>query len=276
MHSIVKIHQVDSAIVDSDKYYYKRLEWENDAITYINNNDNCYMGVIGEFIANHLIKEYHLDYRKAIKIYNGEILDNKTRTFSDISKELFKQLKDFDSIILSFGRAEAYKNLTAAFKLGKELNIHSVVIGQLYYDNQPIGEDYKKEAEEYNGSLFLNPPLDFAHYILQNYDKNMICLVPSKKEIQGLIINEVRSLNKDNILIVANKINGLKAQIIDGFDGVLVDLDDIKSSALKIKKYFNTKMMSILNNNSQQTIKTKFDLVNNIRTFLNTIINMED
>jgi len=272
LHSTIKIHEVDSAIKNSEQFYDDRLNWENDAVNFINKSNNCYMGVIGEFITDHLIKEYNLNHNKILKLYNGELLEKEKIKYSNECKKLFSEIKDLDNIILSFGRAEKYKNLSATFKIGKKLNIKSIVIAQLYYKEQPIALEYKKDASKYNGIIYIDPPFDFAKYILNNYNKNMICLLTSKKEIQGLIINEIRKLNKKNILLVSNNINGLKEQIKDGYDGIIVDVDNIVESSNKIKKYFNSKIMEELNNNSQKTLKTKFNFYENVKNFLISIL----
>ena len=272
LHSTIKIHEIDSAIEDSEKFYDDRLKWENDAIEFINNNDNAYMGVVGEYIKNHLIKEYNLNKKKVIKIYNGELFDKEEIKYSPENKKLFTKISNLDNIILSFGRAEPYKNLHSTFLIGKELKIKPVVIGQLYYKEQPIAKEYKKIAKETNGILYIDPPFDYAKYILNNYNKNIICLIPSKKEIQGLIINEIRKLNKDNVLIVANNINGLKEQIKDKYDGLLIDTNDIERSTKKIKKYFNKNKMKKLNKNAQKTLYKKYNFYKNIRNFIKEMI----
>ena len=79
-------------------------------------------------------------------------------------------------------------------------------------------------------------------------------LIPSKKEIFGLIINQVRRLNKNNILIVANDIGGLHEQINDCNNGILVNLDNKDESANKIQKYFNKDYLKIFNEKSQQKL----------------------
>ncbi len=80
----------------------------------------------------------------------------------------------------------------------------------------------------------------------------MILLIPSEREVFGLIINEMRRFNKDNVLMVANDRGGLHEQINDGIDGVLVDLNDIDSSANKIRKYFDEETIKKMNFESQK------------------------
>ena len=99
--------------------------------------------------------------------------------------------------------------------------------------------------------------------ILNNFNKPMIVVVPSKKEIMGLVVNEIRKLNKDNILVVANNINGLREQVEDLVDGIIVDVDNINGSARKIKNVFNKDAMRLLNINAQERLKKDYNFVKN-------------
>lgn len=100
----------------------------------------------------------------------------------------------------------------------------------------------------------------------------MILLIPSKKEIFGLIVNQVRKLNKDNILIVANDIGGLHEQIEDGNDGVLVNLENLEESARKISKYFNIENIREFNQKSQIKLKNTYNFEKICDIFLDFFI----
>ena len=271
-HSTIKIHQVDSAIENSQQFYNDRLKWEQGTIDFINKNQNCFLVAIGDFILQHLINEYRLNCDKSIMVKNGEFLSEKTKKASISNHELFDKLKHNKNILLSFGRAESYKNLESTMILGQELNIKTVVIAQSYFPTQPILEQYRKLAKQTNTTLFIDPPFDFCKQILYNFKGKIILLVPSKKEIMGLIINEVRRLNKNNILIVSNNIDGLKEQIHDTQDGLLVDLENVKDSANKIKQFFNKKNMQILNKNAQITLKKYYNFEINFKQFFNKLM----
>ena len=176
-------------------------------------------------------------------------------------------------IILSFGRAEEYKNLDAAMELGSVMGINSVVIAQSYFKEQPILDKYRTLAKKYpNSHLFIDPPFDFAKYILTHFEGTIIALIPSKKEIMGLIINEIRKLNRDNILIVSNNIDGLKEQITDGKNGILVNLDSIKRSSNKISKYLNSLDIRKMNYNSQIVLNDKYNFYKNISVFMEEVL----
>lgn len=259
-HSTGKIHLVDSSIKNSEMILNDRLKWEENAIDYINNTENCYLGITGRYIGQHLVDEYNLDKEKQVDIINGEILSRPTKYFEDdLTIELFNKIKNYDEIILSFGRAEKYKNLDATMEIGKRMGIQSVVIAQGYYKGQPLVEELKMKAIENNAIIFVDAPFYLAQYIVKNFNKNMILLIPSKKEIVGLIINEIRKLNKDNVLIVANDIGGMHEQINDGVDGILVNLNNLDYASKKIKKYFNIQKMKKMNEMSQKRLKDEYD-----------------
>lgn len=270
-HSTIKIHEVDSAIENSEMFYQDRVNWEQSAIDYINKDELSYVGTICEYIKYHLIEEYNLDESKVLAIHNGELFEDEIVSFADECKSLYKDIEQFDSIMISFARAEEYKNLESTMLLGKEMGIDTVVIAQSYYKEQPILEKYRTLAKETNTNLYIDPPFDFSKYILHKFDKPIIALIPSKKEVMGLIVNELRKLNKDNILVVANNIGGLTEQITDGVDGLLVDLEDLTSSTDKIEKYFMSDKMRKLNENAQVTLKTRYNFQNNFNEFMSKL-----
>lgn len=268
-HSTGKIHKVDSSIENSQSYYEKRVFWELSAVENINQNKNCFLGAIGGYIANHLIKDYNLDKSKIIEVTNGELLD-KVEEFKTGKKvqALFNEIQKTDEIILSYGRAEKYKNLEGAMRLGQELGIKAVVVVQSYFEDQPLLKYYKRVAQETGALLFIDPPFALPNYILDNYKGKIIVLIPSRAEIFGLIVNEIRKKNKNNILIVANNTGGLREQIDDGKNGVLVNLRNIKQSALKIKSFLNDEVMLRMNENSQRVLEQKYNLLKNMYNFI--------
>lgn len=268
-HSTGKIHKVDSAIKNSEEMLDLRVKWEYKAIEYINSDNNSYLAGTSQYISRHLIEEYNLAPNKLISFINGELLSKNTfYEETEEMKRLFAEIEKEENIILSFGRAEEYKNLEACMYLGDKLNIKPVVIAQPYYDGQPIIKEYNRISQQTNTKLFLNVPFDFPFYILNHFKNNMIMLIPSKKEIFGLIINQVRRLNKNNVLIVANDIGGLHEQIDDVNDGILVDLENIDKSADKIQKYFDKKHLIMFNKKSQRKLKDFYNFEKTCQEFL--------
>lgn len=109
-------------------------------------------------------------------------------------------------------------------------------------------------------------------YIVKNYNKPIILLIPSEREVFGLIINEIRRFNKDNVLIVANDRGGLHEQISDGIDGILVDLNNINNSANKIKKYLDDEVVKKINIESQKKLRNNYDLEKNFDIFFKKVL----
>lgn len=272
-HSTVKIHRVDSAIEGSEKMFGERLKWEEDAIGFINKNTNSFLGSTGNYIHEHLVSEYSLNPQKAIFVINGEIMSRET-VYEETEEMalLFNEIKDYDSMLFSFARAEEYKNLEATMHLGKKLGIKPVVIAQSYFPGQPIIKQYETTARNTGTKLFVDVPFHFPQYILKHYDKPLVMLIPSKKEIVGLIVNETRKLNKANVLVVANDIGGLHEQIADGRDGVLVDLEDISGAADKISKYLDKDKIRDMNTLSQARLKEMYDFEKICTVFLRTLL----
>lgn len=272
-HSTGKIHRVNSAIKDGKDDLQARIEWENQAVNYINQDDNSYLGGTGRYISMHMINKYSLKENKLIDIINGEILSQQTiYQETEEMERLFKDIENEDSIIMAFGRAEEYKNIDAAMFLGNIIGVKPVVIAQSYYKGQPIIKKYEDIAKATNSKLYVDVPFDFPFYILNHYNKNMILLIPSKKEIFGLIVNQVRKLNKNNILIVANDIGGLHEQINDEKDGVLVNLENLNESAKKISRNFNTKNIQNFNKMSQRKLQETYNFEKICTDFLDYFI----
>ena len=270
-HSTGKIYDEDMSLSNEKLTVNERVLMEEKVVNYINNHKNTYVISTGVYIKNHLINEYNL--KNNIDLINGELLfRDSVYKENDRIYEIFDEINKYDSIILSLGRAEGYKNLDKTMLLGSKLGIKPVVITQQYFEKQPIVSEYRKLAEETDSLLYVDEPFSLPQYIVKKYDKPMILLVPSEREIFGLVINEMRRFNKDNMLIVANERGGLREQITDGVDGVLVDLHDIDSSVLKIKKYFNSETMKNMNIESQKKLIENYDLEKNFNSFLKEVL----
>lgn len=270
-HSTGKIYDEDMSLSDEKLTINERVEMEQSVVDYANNHKNHYVISTGIYIKNHLINEYNL--KSNIDLINGELLfrDNVYLENNRIY-EIFREINKYDSIILSLGRAERYKNLDKTMLLGDKLGIKPVVITQQYFEEQPIVKEYRELAKKTDSLLYVDESFSLPQYIVKEYNKPMILLVPSEREIFGLVINEMRRFNKSNVLIVANDRGGLHEQITDGVDGVLVDLDDIDNSALKVKKYFNSYMIANMNIASQNKLNKNYNLEKNFNNFFKEVL----
>lgn len=270
-HSTGKVYNEDMSLSVEKLTINERVKLEQDVIDYINNHDNTFAISTGIYIRNHLINSYGLINN--IDLINGELMfRNNAYAANDRVYEIFKEVSNYDSIILSLGRAERYKNLDKTMLLGNRLGIKPIVITQQYFEEQPIIKEYEKIAQKTNSLLFVDEPFFLPQYIVKNYNKPMILLVPSEREVFGLVINEMRRFNKDNVLIVANDRGGLHEQINDGIDGVLVDLNNIDGSANKIQKYFDKEMLRKMNIESQKNLKDNYDLEKNFDVFFKKVL----
>ena len=274
-HSTVKIHSYDAYTSENSMKYYARLGLEINSISFINTHINCYVACISEYMKEHLITEYGLHKQKIKMLINGEILDDCTLTQPVSNKDidnLLKSLNENKILILSYGRAEKYKGLETSMYIGSKLNLPTIIIAQSYYKTQPILDEYKKIASECNSKLIIDPPFNLASIILNEYKGTLIVLLPSKRESMGLIINEIRKLNKNNILVVANDIDGFREQIKNGIDGVIVNFDNIESACDEIRKNLDENKIKLINKKAQKTLVKKYNFIRNFNKFKKGIL----
>lgn len=282
-HSTVKIHKVDSALdkAQSD-YFQERLEWEMGAVDGINARDRSYLAVIGEYIREHMINEYGALASKCVALTNGVFAGeagahDANNMSTGVKSPLVDAIDPRKTIILSFARAEAYKNLEYTIKLGAHFDAdeyQTIVIAQSYYPTQPILAEYARIRDAHNpgAMLFIDPPFDLPKQILALKNKKVV-VVPSHAETMGIIVNEIRYMNDPNCIVVANDVDGLNEQITDGYDGVLITADDyhLQDSARKVRGAMRDDMRSKIVQNGYDTVTKQYDLGRNVECFLNEI-----
>lgn len=274
-HSTIKIHSYDAYTSENSIKYYARLGLELNAIDFINKHKNCYVACISKYMKKHLISEYGLCKKKIKMLVNGEMVDEVNNNELNLDKEtecFIDNINNYNTLVLSYGRAEKYKGLESSMYIGNKLNLPTIVIAQAYYKTQPILEEYKKIALKCNTQLIIDPPFNLPSNILKNYTGTLIVLLPSKRESMGLIINEIRKLNKNNILIVANDIDGFKEQIKNGIDGILVDFENLGLTCNTIKKHLNSVSIKRMNKNGQKILKSKYNFTKNFKKFIRSIL----
>ena len=88
----------------------------------------------------------------------------------------------------------------------------------------------------------------------------------------GLIINEVRKLNKDNIMIVSNNTGGLKEQITSTYDGILINTNNLTKAKDLILKYFTDTDIKRMSINGYNTLTQKYDFSKTVKEFIEEII----
>jgi glycosyltransferase involved in cell wall biosynthesis len=274
-HSTIKIHGVDSAVDNDSSYFDMRLAWEQETIDFINHTQYNFVITIGQYIREHLIKEFHLNHVKAIDLFNGRILQS-TNVSTSLDEEVLRLVGN-RKILLTFGRAEPYKNLEYSIKLGNLIDdpqLLNIVIAQGYGGYMGIYNDYKK-LNNGNTLLYLDPPFDFVKKLLA-LPNDIAVIVPSIAETMGLIINEIRVLDKDNIAIVANNTNGLAEQIENNIDGFLIECTDanLEKNAKFLKDLLLGDSVHIKQVKKAGIVRVEkdYDLLKNVQHFLATVL----
>lgn len=160
-------------------------------------------------------------------------------------------------------------------RLGAQLrdDFQTFVIAQSYFPTQPILNKYRELARQTGVTLFIDPPFELPKTIL-GLQQPTIVVVPSHKEIMGLIINEVRAYNNPDLLIAASDIPGLQEQIADGEDGLLIDtaLDKIPEVAAKLRANFAPSRRRQIKSAGLIRIAKDYNIVYNFNHFLETIL----
>ena len=282
-HSTVKIHKVDSAIQDYKEYYNQRLEWEQAAVNLANTTERVYVGCVGKFMREHLIKEYLCEPEKLLDFTNG--LDIEDARFSKKTEEheIEKILdrhgipKDKD-LMLSSGRLEPYKGFDLTIKIGGHLDsktIITVLIAQPYSQQDPIIGEYRQLIEKYNpkGIFISDYDFDLPHVLLR-WHRTKILLVPSLAEPFGLIPEEARLYKNPQLRIVAMNRDGFPEQINDGKDGFLMDLTKVEESSEKINR-----ILALSDKETKEMVDTGFarttanyNLANNLHQSISNVI----
>lgn len=276
-HSTVKIHKIDSAITQPKEYERIRRQWEMEAIKIANRNKQFFIGLIGNYMANHLVHDYGLNPKKGIAFTNGVLIGNKqTKPNPSILEKI--GLNSSDKFILSFGRAEYYKNFDFTIRLGGLLiqdGYKAVLIASPYSPLDPILEHYRGLIKRHNKQCILldDSPFELSH-ILMCLPQCRAIIVPSTAEPFGLIPEEARLLNNPKLLTVVSNVGGLTEQINDGYDGIYININNLEESYQKILAYLkNEAMVKMLAMNGFCTLNKNYDLRKNIKKGLLELIN---
>lgn len=282
-HSTAKIHKVDSAIQGYKDYFNQRLKWEQEAIELANKSDRVFIGYIGKFMKDHLIKEYSCRPEKLFDFTNGIDVDDPRFTKQIENSEIeeildhFKIPKDKD-LMISFGRLEPYKGFDSAIKIGGRLDqntIVTVLITQSYSQQDPIISKYQQMFGKYNpdGIFISNYDFDLPHVLLR-WPRTKLLLIPSRAEPFGLIPEEARLYKNPNLRIVAMNKDGFIEQISNGIDGFLMDLTETEKSSEKIEKVLalSSKEVRKIAGAGYVRAKSNYDLANNLNRSISEII----
>lgn len=280
IHSTFKLRNEDGTM---EEFTLNRINWEQKAINFANENRNSYVAYIGDFVKEHLIKYYNAKAKKLIAMTIGLYyprLDTYKKSQKEIKKYLeSKNIPTNKDLLVSFSRLEKYKGLDLVIQLGGVLeskyDIQTIILSVPYSMSDPYIEELNIMKERFNKNALIIFGHDFItpHYLMQ-WGKTKIVAVLSRQEPTGLVPSEFRYYKNYNAqLLVSNK-DGLPERVTNGVDGFICDIDNDKSIKDSADKIINLskKDKKMISNNGYETVTTKYNLVNNIFNMLQKLI----
>jgi len=285
-HSTVLIHKIDSAINSQKDYFQQRVKWERETIEFINTHKHLYVGCIGKFMKQHLVKDYKANIKKCITFTDGLDISNTKYTKTLNQKKIKEQLQKFSipinkKLLFSYGRMEAYKGFEYTIKAGGLLSknrYQTILMAQPYSKSDALIMKYKKLFQQYNptGIFLYNYPFDLPHLMLQ-WHNTRILLIPSLKEPFGLIPEEARLYRNQYMTIVTANTGGLSEQIDDGIDGFFIDINNLNKGYTKMKEIISMSPTQLkrINSRGYKRARSNYDLKKNLRKAIEEILKNE-
>lgn len=245
---------------------FERIGWEASALKFAEYDESVVIANTGEFISNHLIKNYGLNKDRMTDLVQGINPDlERYKHFGEdeVKTYLTKYNIPLDKkLIFSVGRAVEYKGfdlLLDAYSKIKE-DAHLVFVASPYKTEASFVEELEKMIKDKKIKCTPVFACDFQlpRYISQWKNTKIVAQL-SRCEPFGLVPEEVRlwAKNTGPVILASNK-DGFVEQIEDSVDGFLVDLNNTDVIAHKID--------SILKLTDSETKKIK---VNGIIKFNN-------
>jgi len=280
IHSSFKLREEDGSL---DEFMKARIEWEEAAIKYANDNHSSYIGYIGDFVKTHLTSQYSAKEQALIEMRIGLYyprLNGYVETQEWIKSKLAeKGIPTDKDLLVSFARTEHYKGLDLVLKLGgyleKEHKLATVILTVPYSMDDPyipvlenIRRDFAENALLLYGHDFITP------HLLMQWDRTRIIAVLSRQEPTGLVPSECRYYkNSSSMLLVSNK-DGLPERVTDGVDGFVCNIDSMESiyeKAEDVMKLSKDKR-EIISQRGYRTVTEKYHLPNNILSMLRALL----
>lgn len=188
-------------------------------------------------------------------IYNGIDLDEQKEGHNYLSRESLA-IPQNAFVVGMVGRLDKQKApdvfVKAAYLIKQVIpNAFFIMVGN--GTEQEEIEQMIKKYDLYNSFLitgWTQNPLDYIY----NFDIGMLL---SRWEGFGLVLAEYMLLGKP---IIATRVDAIPSLITDGYNGLLIEVDDYKSAACKCEELFqNSCLQEQLINNGVATVYEKFD-----------------
>ncbi len=283
IHASFKLRKEDGSM---DDFMGKRINWEMQAIRTANKTPKAYVGYIGNFVKEHLIKEYGTQNKALIETRIGLYLPRleKYRTPQHVIESYLikNEIPINKKLLVSFARAEYYKGLDLVLKLGgylkEQTDIQTVILAVPYSMDDPYISELRDIRKQYNPEAILRFGHDFItpHYLMQ-WKNTAIVSVLSRQEPTGLVPNEFRFYkNSAAQLLVSNK-DGLPERVNSGIDGFVCDIDkfsDVVQKATTILNLSEEEKRKICSA-GYETIQKRYYLPVNIYEAIYAIIEYE-
>lgn len=215
----------------------ERYQWERIAIDMSSNFENVFLGSISNYMREHLTKEWQAPNNKIIPFING-ISIPYLNTFESVNQQTIRSLLTRYKIptniplFLSFGRAQWYKGLDLAAKIGvlisKYHKIHVVICALNDYTGEAdkVINELKTILNQnpHSSTLLTDFPTFLPRSLMQWHLCNALAMT-SKREPFGLIPSEFRIMGSEDAILISSNAGGLKEQMKDRNDGIVVDIN---------------------------------------------------
>lgn len=214
---------------------------------------------ISDQVADHLVKDFHVDPGRVVLIYNGVDVDRFAATSSGLGCSLKQELglDPAKKIIGHIGRLSSVKGqkyliLAARELLKKRRDIQFLIIG----DGKE--EAYLKaliQQDSLGADVLLCPSVADTANALSIMD---IFVMPSIQEGLGISILEAQA---SGVAVVGSKVGGIPTVIQDGRTGLLCGPKDVSSLVASLETLLDQKdLRDSIITNAKAHVREKFSL----------------
>ena len=243
-HSTGRCWRTDSAKPNDPE----REEWETKAIWAAERFENAWVGATSRFMKQHLIEECGVPPERILDGTVGVDENYLCHTYMASRDAMARMLARHGvpvdrPLFVAFGRAQWYKGLDLALRVGRHLQQESDVVPVLL-----AKDDGTPEAAVTSRALSgLARTLPHCVFLTQfNFDlpkwlmawrRTAAVGVFSRREPFGLIPSEYRALGPDGGVLVVQPSGGLVEQVTDGEDGLTALEGDERGTAIRCLGY---------------------------------------
>lgn len=222
-------------LYEGENFDQQRYEWELAAIHHPSSDVIGYrVGVLSDFIGNHLATEFQSPKRTLFRFRNGIITeDSEDKDAANIRNTLHREgIPEGRNLFFSWGRGNRLKGFDIFLRLGKYLqrqyDFYPVLLMPVAQEDPSFAEELLalKEQLALDCTIILRFDGDFPKHILRYPLTKMVGLF-SRMDVFPTTAMEAR-LYANNAVLVTSRCGGLVEQIKDGEDGYTLTTDPIE------------------------------------------------